>query len=64
MIAPLYDIVLVTAMVVQNPFSTPKLEYQSVDYYSSWAKCYQEEKRLSRDKDPRALYICVPIDRN
>ena len=64
MIPLLYDIVLVTAMVVQSPFGTPKLEYQSAAYYNSWAKCYQEEKRLSRNKDPRTLYICVPIDRN
>jgi hypothetical protein len=64
MIAPLYDIVLVAVMVVQNPFGASQLEYQAIDYYTSWAKCYQEEKKWSRTKDQRTGYMCVKIDRN
>ena len=65
MIAPLHEIVLVAVMIAQNPAGGPAtLEYQSVDYYNSWARCYQEEKRLSRNKDKRTGYMCVKIDRN
>ena len=61
---PLYDIVLVAVMVVQNPFGPAQLEYQSVEYYHSWSRCYQEEKRLSRTKDKRTGYMCVKVDRD
>ena len=64
MIAPLYDIVLVAVMVVYSPFGPAQLEYQAIDYYNSWAKCFQEEKRLSRTKDQKTGYICVKVDRN
>ena len=65
MITPLYEIVLVAVMIVQNPAGGPMtLEYQPLDYYNSWARCYQEEKRLSRNKDKRTGYMCVKVDRN
>jgi len=64
MMTPLYDIVLVAVMIVYSPFGPAQLEYQSVDYYNSWARCYQEEKRLSRTKDKRTGYMCLRVDRN
>ena len=63
MMAPMYEIVLVAVMVVQNTSGAPQLEYRAIDYYSSWAKCYQEEKKWSRTKDSRTGYICVKVDR-
>ena len=65
MITPLYEIVLVAVMIVQNPLGGPmSLEYQPLDYYNSWTQCRQEEKRLSKTKDKRTGYICVKVDRN
>ena len=65
MIGPMYEIVLVAVMIVQNSAGGPMtLEYQPLNYYNSWAPCYQEEKRLSRNKDKRTGYICVKVDRN
>jgi hypothetical protein len=65
MIAPMYEIVLVAVMIVQPPAGGPMvLEYQPLDYFNSWPKCYQEEKRLSQTKDKRTGYICVKVDRH
>jgi hypothetical protein len=62
---PLYEIVLVAIMIVQNPSGGPlTLEYQPLDYYNSWKTCRQEQKRLSQTKDKRTGYICVKVDRN
>jgi len=61
---PLYEIVLVAIMIVQNPSGGPlTLEYQPLDYYNSWNTCRQEQKRLSQTKDKRTGYICVKVDR-
>jgi hypothetical protein len=64
MMTPLYDIVLVAVMVVYSPFGPAQLEYQSVDYYNSWARCSQEQRRLSQKQDRRTAYICLKADRN
>ena len=64
MIAPLHDIVLVAVMVMYTPTGQPRVEYQPVEYYSSWSNCHQEEKRLSRTKDNRTGYICLKVDRD
>ena len=65
MIAPMYEIVLVAVMLVQNPAgSSMTLEYQPLDYFNSWSRCYQEEKRLSRTKDKRTGYICVKVSKD
>jgi hypothetical protein len=64
MIAPLPEIVLVAVMVVHSPFGPAQLEYQSVDYYNSWSKCRQEQKRLSQKQDKSTAYICLKVDRN
>ena len=62
---PLYEIVLVAIMIVQNPLGGPlTLEYQPLDYYNSWNTCRQEQKRLSQTKDKRTGYMCVKVDRN
>jgi len=59
---PMYEIVLVAVMIVKVPYGESRIEYQSVDYFNSWSRCYQEEKRLSRTKDKRTGYICVKVD--
>jgi len=65
MMTPLYEIVLVAVMVAQNPASgSLTLEYQPLDYFTSWNTCRQEQKRLSQTKDKRTGYICVKVDRN
>jgi hypothetical protein len=64
MIAPLYEIVLVAVMVAHSAFGPAQLEYQSVDYYHSWSKCRQEQKRLSQKQDKSTAYICLKVDRN
>lgn len=64
MIAPLHEIVLVAVMVAHSPFGPAQLEYQSVDYYNSWSKCRQEQKRLSKKQDKSTAYICLKVDRN
>lgn len=61
---PLYDIVLVAVMVAQSPFGPAQLEYQSVDYYNSWTRCTQEQKRLSQKQEKRIAYICLRTDKN
>jgi hypothetical protein len=65
MIAPMYEIVLVAVMIVQPSTGGPMaLEYQPLDYFNSWSRCYQEEKRLSRTKDKRTGYICVKVSKD
>ena len=64
MIGLLYDVVLVAVMVVYNPSGQSQVEYRPVDYYNSWSKCYQEEKRLSRTRDTRIGYVCLKVDRD
>ena len=59
---PMYDIVLVAVMIVKVPYGESRIEYQPVDYFNSWSRCYQEEKRLSQTKDKRTGYICVKVD--
>ena len=60
---PLHDIVLVAVMVVHSAFGPVQLEYQSIDYYNSWTRCRQEQKRLSQKQDKRTAYICLKVDR-
>lgn len=60
----LHDIVLVAVMVAHSEFGPAQLEYQSVEYYNSWARCRQEQKRLSQTQDKRTAYICLKVDRN
>ncbi len=64
MITPLHEIVLVAVMVVYSPFGPAQLEYQSVEYYSSWDRCRQEQKRLSQKQNKQTAYICLKVDRN
>ena len=59
----LHDIVLVAVMVSHSAFGPAQLEYQSVEYYNSWARCRQEQKRLSQNKDKQTAYICLKVDR-
>jgi hypothetical protein len=59
----LHEIVLVAVMVVHSAFGPAQLEYQSVDYYNSWTRCRQEQKRLSQ-QDKRTAYICLKVDRD
>ena len=61
---PLHDIVLVAVMVAHSAFGPAQLEYQSVDYFNSWTRCRQEQKRLSQQQDKRTAYICLKVDRN
>ena len=61
---PLHDIVLVAVMVAHSSFGPAQLEYQSVEYYSSWSTCRQEQKRLSQKQDKRTAYICLKVDRS
>jgi hypothetical protein len=61
---PLNEIVLVAVMVAHSAFGPAQLEYQSVDYFHSWTRCNQEQKRLSQNKDKKIAYICLRVDRN
>ena len=61
---PLYDVVLVAVMLAHSPFGPAQLEYQSVEYYNSWTRCNQEQRRLSQKQDKRTAYICLKVDRN
>ena len=60
---PLYDIVLIAVMVVHSPFGPSQVEYRSVDYYNSWARCNQDQKRMTQKQDKRTAYICLKADR-
>jgi hypothetical protein len=62
-VTTLPDIVLVAVMVAHSAFGPAQLEYQSVEYYNSWARCRQEQKRLSQHKDKKTAYICLKVDR-
>ena len=65
---PLYEIVLVAVMVTQTPASGQlSLEYQPVDYYTSWNTCRREERRLQarvREQERIRAYICLKVDRD
>lgn len=64
---PLYEIVLVVVMVTQSPAGGPiSLEYQPLDYYTSWTTCRREERRLQsriREQEKTKAYICVKVDK-
>lgn len=60
---PLYDIVLVAVMVVHSPFGPVQLEYQSVDYFNSWARCRQEQQCMTQKQNKRTAYICLKTDK-
>jgi len=64
---PLYEIVLVAVMVTQTPAGGPlTLEYQPLDYYTSWSTCQKEERRLQarlRERERIRAYICLKVDR-
>jgi hypothetical protein len=64
MMTPLYDIVLVVVMAVPNPFGPTQFEYKEIDYYNSWSRCRQEQRRLSQHQDKRTAYLCLKTDRN
>jgi len=65
---PLYEIVLVAVMVTQGPAGGPlAMEYQPLDYYTSWGTCLKEERRLQarlRERERIRAYICLRVDRN
>jgi len=65
---PLYEIVLVAVMVTQSPAGGPvTLEYQPLDYYTSWSTCRREERRLQaqiKERERIRAYICLKVDRN
>lgn len=66
MFKPLSDVVLVAVTLVMDP-TTQKLElkYNPLDYYSTFAECYLEEKKLTkRNTDNRKAYVCVRVDKN
>jgi len=64
---PLYEIVLVVVMVTQSPADgSMSLEYQPLDYYTSWTTCRREERRLQsriREQEKTKAYICVKVDK-
>lgn len=64
---PLYEIVLVAVMVTQGPASGQlSLEYQPLDYYTSWNTCQREQRRLQsriRERERIKAYICLKVDR-
>jgi len=64
---PLYEIVLVAVMVTQGPAGGPlTLEYQPLDYYTSWSTCQKKERRLQariREREKIRAYICLKVDR-
>jgi len=65
---PLYEIVLVAVMLTQGPAGGPvTLEYQPLDYYTSWSTCRREERRLRaqiKEQERIRAYICLKVDRN
>ena len=65
---PLYEIVLVAVMVTQSYAGGPlALEYQPLDYYTSWSTCLKEERKLQarlREREKIKAYICLKVDRN
>ena len=64
---PLYEIVLVAVMVTQAPVGGQlTLEYQPLDYYTSWSTCLKEERKLQarlRERERIRAYICLKVDR-
>jgi hypothetical protein len=66
--APLYEIVLVAVMIVQSPLGGPlTLDYQPLDYYTSWSTCLREERRLQarlKERERIKAYICLKVDRD
>jgi hypothetical protein len=64
---PLYEIVLVAVMVTQSPAGGPlTLDYQPLDYYTSWSTCQREQRRLQsriREREQVRAYICLKVDR-
>ena len=65
---PLYEIVLVAVIVTQSPAGGPlTLDYQPLDYYTSWSTCIREERRLQarlKERERIKAYICLKVDRN
>ena len=65
---PLYEIVLVAVMLTQGPAGGPvTLEYQPLDYYTSWSTCRREERRLQaqiKEQERIRAYISLKVDRN
>jgi hypothetical protein len=64
---PLYEIVLVAVMVTQAPVGGQlTLDYQPLDYYTSWSTCQKEQRRLQariRERERIRAYICLKVDR-
>jgi hypothetical protein len=64
---PMYEIVLVAVMVVQNATSGQlNLEYQPMDYYNTWSTCQKEQRRLQtriKEREPIRAYVCLKVDR-
>jgi hypothetical protein len=65
---PLYEIVLVAVTVIQNPASGQlSIQYQPLDYYTSWSTCQKGERRLQaqiRERERIKAYICLKVDRD
>ena len=65
---PLYEIVLVAVMVTQSSTGgSLTLDYQPLDYYTSWSTCLKEERRLQarlKERERIKAYICLKVDRD
>ena len=65
---PLYEIVLVAVMVTQSHAGGPlTLDYQPLDYYTSWSTCIREERRLQarlKERERIKAYICLKVDKD
>jgi len=64
MFKPLTDVVLVAVMLIQDPVTQKfDIKYAPLDYFSTFAECYREEKRLTKKNiDTRRAFICVRVD--
>lgn len=66
MFKPLTDVVLVAVMIIQDPVTQKfDIKYDSLNYYSTFAECYREEKRLTKKSiDNRRAFACVRVDKD
>ena len=66
MFKPLTDVVLVAVMIIQDPVTQKfDIKYATLNYYSTFAECYVEEKRLTKKNiDTRRAFACVRVDKD
>jgi len=54
-------------MVTQSPAGgLLTLDYQPLDYYTSWSTCQREQRRLQsriREQQKIRAYVCLKVDR-